>query len=114
MQCAVHLTKSEASSVVSRVNFTNILQAAFTRADPKSAKKTVKLSSFIVLLGTERVKAACRTLVKLTPICVALPFNRGTNFEEKGKKERANVGDRKTTTTTMTTTTTTLLLESEL
>ena len=27
------------------VNSTNILQAAFTRADPKSAKKTVKSSS---------------------------------------------------------------------
>ena len=49
------------------VNFTNILRAAFTRADPKSAKKTVKLSSFIALLGSARVKAARRTLVKLTP-----------------------------------------------
>ena len=29
-----------------RVNFTNIPQAAFTHADPKSAKKTVKFSSF--------------------------------------------------------------------
>jgi hypothetical protein len=49
------------------VNFTNVPQAAFTRADPKSAKKTVKLSSFIALLGSARVKATCRTLVKLTP-----------------------------------------------
>ena len=40
------------------VNFNNILQAAFRRADPKSAKKTVKLSSFVALLGTARVKAA--------------------------------------------------------
>ena len=31
----------------SGVNFTNILRAAFTHADPKSAKKTVKLSSFL-------------------------------------------------------------------
>ena len=37
------------------------------RPDPKSAKKTVKLSSFIMLLGSSCVKAACRMLVKLTP-----------------------------------------------
>ena len=29
------------------VNFNSILRAAFTHADPKSAKKTVKLSSFL-------------------------------------------------------------------
>ena len=34
---------------------------------PKAQKKTVKLSSFFALLGSSRVKAACRTLVKLTP-----------------------------------------------
>ena len=48
------------------VNFTKILQAAFTCADPKSAKKMFKLSSFIVLLEYVRIKAARRTLVKLT------------------------------------------------
>ena len=48
------------------VNFTNILQAAFMPADLKSAKKTVKLSSFIALLGSACVKAARRMLVKLT------------------------------------------------
>ena len=47
------------------VNFTNVLRAAFALVDPKSAKKTVKLSSFFVLLGSARAKAACRTLVKL-------------------------------------------------
>jgi len=50
-----------------RVNCINILQAAFTRADPKSAKKTVKPSSFFVLLGSAWVKVAGRTLMKLTP-----------------------------------------------
>ena len=30
-----------------RVKFTNVLQAAFTCADPKSNKKTIKLSSFL-------------------------------------------------------------------
>ena len=48
------------------VNFTNVLRAAFTRADPKSTKKTVKLSSFFALLGSARVKAARKMLVKLT------------------------------------------------
>ena len=48
------------------VNFTNILWAALTRADPKSVKKTVKLSSFFALLGSVSLKAARRTLVKLT------------------------------------------------
>ena len=34
---------------------------------PKAQKKPVKLSSFIALLGSARVKATRRTLVKLTP-----------------------------------------------
>ena len=51
----------------SGVNFTNIQRAPFMHADPKSEKKTVKLSSFIALLGFSRKKAACRMLVKLTP-----------------------------------------------
>jgi len=33
---------------------------------PKAQKKTVKLSSFFMLLGYASVKAACRTLMKLT------------------------------------------------
>ena len=32
---------------ITGVNFTNVLQAAFTNPDPKSAKKTVKLSTFM-------------------------------------------------------------------
>ena len=50
------------------VNFTNILRAAFTGADPKSAIKLLNLTVFFALLGSARVKAACRTLVKLTPV----------------------------------------------
>ena len=50
------------------VNFTNILRAAFTRADPKSAKKLLELNDFFSLLGSAPVKAAHRMLVKLTPI----------------------------------------------
>ena len=49
------------------VNYTKILQAAFKRADPKSAKKTVKKQLF-VLSGSAGIKAAgVNTLMKLTP-----------------------------------------------
>ncbi len=36
-------------------------------ADPKSAKKTDNLTIFFALLGSARVKAAQRTLMKLIP-----------------------------------------------
>ena len=49
------------------VNFTNVLWAAFTPADPKSAKKLLNLTVFFALLGSACVKAARRMLVKLTP-----------------------------------------------
>jgi len=47
--------------------FINILRAAFTGKDPKSAKHTVKLSLFLVLLGSGHVKAAHKMLVESTP-----------------------------------------------
>ncbi len=37
------------------------------RKDLKSAKKTDSLTVFFVLLVSARIKALCRTLVKLTP-----------------------------------------------
>jgi len=37
------------------VDFINILRAAFTSADPESAKKTVKLSFFFELAGSANV-----------------------------------------------------------
>ena len=49
------------------VNFTNVLQATFTREDPKSTIKLLNLTVFFALLGSARVKAARRILVKLTP-----------------------------------------------
>ena len=49
------------------VNFVNVLRAGFTHTDFESAKKTVKLSSCFALLGSLRVKAARRMLMKLTP-----------------------------------------------
>jgi hypothetical protein len=52
----------------SGVDFINVLQADFMCADPKSAKKTVKLSVFFALLGSVFTKATHRTLMKLTPV----------------------------------------------
>jgi len=49
------------------LNFINVLYTAFTRSDPKSVKKTVKLSIFFMLSGSTSVKAAHKMLVKLTP-----------------------------------------------
>jgi len=51
------------------VNFISILQAAFTCADPESAKKTVKLSVFFALLGSTHAKADRRMLMNLT-LCI--------------------------------------------
>ncbi len=42
------------------------VQAAFTRSDPKSAKKDV-LTVFFALLGSVQVKAECKTFSKSTP-----------------------------------------------
>jgi len=49
------------------VHFTKILHKAFTCADPKSAKNTVKPPVFFVLLGSGQEKAANKMLVILTP-----------------------------------------------
>jgi len=48
------------------VNFTNALLAAFTLVDPESIKNTVKSSVSFMLLGSGRVKAVCRMLMKLS------------------------------------------------
>jgi len=49
------------------VNFINVLCTAFTLVDPKSVKKIGNLTVFFMLLGSARVKAVHRMLVKLTP-----------------------------------------------
>jgi len=49
------------------LNFINVLHAAFTLADPKSVKRYWWLNwIFFTLLGSTSVKAAHKTLVKLT------------------------------------------------
>jgi len=49
-----------------RLNFISVPCTAFTRADPESVKDTDDLNYF-TLLGSSSVKAAHKTLVKLTP-----------------------------------------------
>jgi len=49
------------------LNFINVLPTAFTCADPKTVKKTVKLSIFFTLSGSMSIKAVRKMLVKLTP-----------------------------------------------
>ncbi len=56
-------TSSFASS---GVNFTNVLQAAFMLIDPESIKKIDNLTVFFTLLGSARVKAVRRMLMKLS------------------------------------------------
>jgi len=51
----------------SGVNFINVLQAAFASADPESIKKQLCHQYLFTLLGSASAKAACRTLMKLTP-----------------------------------------------
>jgi len=60
-------TDTLARGTTSGVNFIDVLHIAFTIADPKSAKKTVKLSVFFELSGSVWAKAALETLMKLTP-----------------------------------------------
>jgi len=49
------------------VNFTNVLRAAFALIDPESIKNAVKSSVSFTLLGSARVKAIRRMLMKLSP-----------------------------------------------
>jgi len=69
------------------VNFINVLQAAFTRPDPKSAKKTDKLTVFFTLSGSARAKAACRMLMKSAPEKgrKGTEINSESHFQKKKK-----------------------------
>ncbi len=64
-----------------RVNFTNVLYAAFTCTDPKIANKTDGLTVFFVLLGSVCVKDSRKILVKLN-------LGVGVNYYPFKVKER--------------------------
>jgi len=52
---------------ISSTFYEQLLQAAFTCADPKSAKNIDSLTVIFALLGSAGIKASIITLVKLTP-----------------------------------------------
>jgi len=56
------------------VNFINILQAAFTSADPPKAKNTVKLSVFFALLGSSPVKDVSKMLTNQLQVSISSTF----------------------------------------
>ena len=51
----------------SGVNFINVLTSYFYARRSQKRKKLLNLTVFFALLGSARVKAACRMMVKLTP-----------------------------------------------
>ncbi len=55
------------------VNFINVLRAAFTWADPKSAKRYWRFDCIFALFGSACVKASSKMLVKSTPGGQELP-----------------------------------------
>jgi len=49
------------------VDFTNVLQAAFTRSDPKSVKRQSSHKCHFALLGSAGVKAARKHVGEINP-----------------------------------------------
>ena len=78
--CVNRVSLNHVTPPLSGFNFTNVLGAAFTLADPKSAKKLINLTVFFALLGSTSAKAASRTLVKLTP---GVPENNDNKWSSK-------------------------------
>jgi len=68
----------------------HILRAAFGGADPESAKNTVNLSVLFALLGSAHKKAACRTLIKLTPSSESVHQWFSTFFSWRHSKQQEN------------------------
>jgi len=63
----IHFVKYRELFSQAWVDFINILRAAFTCPDLNSTNNTVKQSVFFALLGSARVKAVHKMLVKSTP-----------------------------------------------
>jgi len=61
------MSQSNANSLSSGVDFTNILRKAFTLADPKSAKRYWWLDCLFRLLGSAHIKAAHKHVGKIDP-----------------------------------------------
>jgi len=67
-------------------NFTNILHTAFTRPDPKSAKKTDNLTIYFALLLSAYIKSAHKMLTKLTPGKHCKYYSQMAVKSKEGKK----------------------------
>jgi hypothetical protein len=70
------------------LNFINVLHTTFRHKDPRSVKKTAKLSIFFTLSGSMSVKAVPKMLDKLTPdkgLEKRPGFNPINNFFKTGK-----------------------------
>ena len=59
--------KTDFNMMSSRVQFHQCSMSSFYARRSQNRKKTVKSSSFFVLSGSASIKAAHRTLMKLTP-----------------------------------------------
>jgi len=66
--CAKKTARKMLVKLKSSVNFTNILLAAFKCKDPKSAKRQSSHQCRLALLGSLRVKAVHKMLVKLKSV----------------------------------------------
>ena len=75
----------------SGVNFINILWAAFTHSDPESTKSCLIWLSFFALLGSVWLKAARRTLMKLTPVVDFISVLTCNYFAQRSQKCKKTV-----------------------
>jgi len=64
------------------VDLINVLRTAFTHVDPECAKKRVSQQYHLALLGPTSVKAARKTLVKLTPGFDSTTFQSRVGWDE--------------------------------
>ena len=55
------------AKLTSGVNFITLFTHSFAASRSRKRKKLLNLSVFLALLGSSGLKAACKTLVKLTP-----------------------------------------------
>jgi len=70
-----NLTKLSGVTVI-RVNFIIILRTAFTREDPKRAKRSWQNNWIFTLLESVRIKAACKHVGEIDPPAYFTKFHK--------------------------------------
>jgi hypothetical protein len=63
--CQGAVKQKKKNDALAWLNFINVQHSAFRQADPESVKFQLSSQYLFTLLGSECVKAACRTLMKL-------------------------------------------------